>query len=317
MLPSKKSHHLIAILLTGLMLASSAPARKPDDKKARPHGTPILWQEPTDIASRNLYLGPGGDAMKPDLSRVTFIKEEKGGYSTKYRVQDGSGNEWVVKLGKEAQSDTTANRLLWAVGYATEVAYLVPKVTIEGKGRFANARFEARPKNIKRADIWEWDDNPFTGTKEFQGLKVMMLIINNWDIKDTNNKILVVRNQETGNTELRYIISDLGGTLGKTGGVIGRSRNKPSDFVKAEFIEGIKHHFVEFNYNGKRRGLFQDITVEQAAWIGAWLARLSEEQIRDAFRAGNYPVEVVEIMARAFVGRVRELNNLAGQSPAR
>ena len=28
--------------------------------------------------------------MKPDLSRITFIEEEKGGYSKKYRIKDGS-----------------------------------------------------------------------------------------------------------------------------------------------------------------------------------------------------------------------------------
>jgi hypothetical protein len=232
-------------------------------------------------------------------------------------VLDGSDKEWVVKVGKEAQSDAVANCLLWAVGYETEISYLVPRVTIEGKGTFENARFEARPKHIKRADIWKWDDNPFRGTKEFQGLKVMMLIINNWDIKDDNNKILVVHDKETGDREVRYIISDLGGSLGKTGGVISRSRNKPSDFAKEEFIEGVKNNIVDFKYSGKRRELFRDITVEQALWIGGWLSRLSEQQIRDAFRAGNYPVEAVEILARAFIRRIQELNALAGRRPSR
>ena len=46
--------------------------------------------------------------MKPDLSSVTLIREEKGGYSTKYRVRDGSGREWVAKVGKEAQPETVA-----------------------------------------------------------------------------------------------------------------------------------------------------------------------------------------------------------------
>ena len=85
--------------------------------------------------------------MRPDLRRITFIKEEKGGYSKKYRVRDGSGREWVAKIGKEAQSETSAVRLLWGLGYLTEVNYLVPRVTIPGKGTFTNVRFEARPEN--------------------------------------------------------------------------------------------------------------------------------------------------------------------------
>ncbi|MGH9903093.1 MAG: hypothetical protein ACRD68_14900, partial [Pyrinomonadaceae bacterium] len=85
---------------------------KKKEKKPTPTGARVLWREPTDIASRDLFLGPGGAAMKPDLRRVTFIKEEKGGFSTKYRVRDASGREWVAKIGREAQSETAAVRLV-------------------------------------------------------------------------------------------------------------------------------------------------------------------------------------------------------------
>jgi len=54
--------------------------KKKPKPKAVPVGTPVLWREPTDIASRDLYLGPGGEAMKPDLSQVTFISNETRGY---------------------------------------------------------------------------------------------------------------------------------------------------------------------------------------------------------------------------------------------
>ncbi|HEX8185139.1 MAG TPA: hypothetical protein VF747_10320 [Blastocatellia bacterium] len=285
-----------------LSISSVAVAGKKENKTGR--GTPVLWREPVDIQSRNLYWGPGGEAKRPDLRRITFIKEEKGGYSTKYRVRDGSGREWVAKVSKEAQSETAATRLLWAVGYQTEITYLVPHVFIPTKGEFTNVRFEARPANIKRLDEWEWDDNPFVGTREFQGLKVMMVLLNNWDIKDSNNKVLAAGN------ELRYIISDLGATFGKTGSFITRSRNKPEDFVEAEFIDELKGHYVDFHYSGKRKDVFRDITVSQARWIGRWLSRLSDQQIRDAFRAANYGPEDVRLLADGVRGRITELITL-------
>src|SRR5436305_973663 len=80
-------------------------------QKPIPKGTPVLWRAPEDIASLDLYLGPGGDAMKPSLRRVKFIKEEKGGYSKKFRIRDAAGRVWVAKVGKEAQSETAAVRL--------------------------------------------------------------------------------------------------------------------------------------------------------------------------------------------------------------
>lgn len=289
---------------------SSKDKDKDKKKKSPPTGTPVLWREPVDIQTRNLLLGAGGEAMKPNLSKVTFVEERTGGTSTKYLVQDASGNKWVAKLGKESQSDTSANRLLWAVGYETEIAYLIPRLTIEGKGSFENVRLEARPKSIDRIGDWKWENNPFTGKPEFQGLKVMMVLISNWDIKDSNNEILATRNA-SGQNELRYIISDLGGSFGKTGGFFARTRNKVSDFVKAPFIEDVKGNLINFNYGGKNQKLFTNISVEDAKWIGRYLARLSNEQIKDAFRAANYSSQDVDAYSSALRQRIDALNNVS------
>ena len=277
------------------------------DKKKTFTGTPVMWVEPADIATRDLYLGPGGEAMKPDLNNITFIRDQTEGYSTKYRVKDGQGRTWVAKIGKEAQSDTAANRLLWAIGYHTEVAYLVPSATIPGKGTLSNVRFEARPDEIERTGDWSWDDNPFKNSPEFHGLKVMMVFINNWDIKDANNEILYVRDGQTGKEELRYIISDLGGSLGKTGSFVSRSRNKPEDYVKSEFIQGVDNGVVKFKFGGKRGDLFKGITVEQARWVGELLSRLSDQQIMDAFRAANYTPEEIQAYTTAVKARISAL----------
>ncbi|MGI8732751.1 MAG: hypothetical protein ACR2LM_05555 [Pyrinomonadaceae bacterium] len=226
-------------------------------------------------------------------------------------MKDAAGNEWVAKIGKEAQPDTAVNRLLWAVGYETEIAHLVPTLTIEGKGTFENVRLEARPKDVDRGAEWKWSENPFVNTPQFNGLKVMMLLVNNWDIKDSNNVILAARNDGTGANELRYIISDLGGSLGKTGGFFSRSRNKPNDFVKADFIESVKGNVIDFNYGGKSKTLFANITVDDAKWIGRLLASLSDEQISDAFRAANYKPEEVESLTRALKQRIDALNDVS------
>jgi hypothetical protein len=222
---------------------------------------------------------------------------------------------WVAKLSKEAQSETAATRIVWAVGYNSEICYLAPQVTIEGKGSFENVKFEARPENVERLEIWSWDKNPFAGTKEFQGLKVLMVLLENWDIKDDNNKILLVRNEQ-GKNELRYIISDLGATLGKTGGFISRSRNEPADFAKAKFVNSVKGNTVDFRYSGKRGDLFDDITVEQARWIGGLLAKLSDQQISEAFRAANYTPEEIQMLTQALKNRIAELAAL-GAAEAR
>jgi hypothetical protein len=303
------------VLLLLLMLALPLSAQAQDDKakkeKKIPAGTPVFWTQPTNVSSLNLLFGAGGEAMKPDISKLTFIEQKTGGYSTKYRVRDAKGNEWIAKIGKEAQPDTAANRLLWALGYPTEIAYLVPKAKIEGKGEFENVRFEARPKDVDRVGNWMWESNPFQNTPEFRGLKIMMVMINNWDMKDDNNEILAVRNPTTGETELRYIISDLGGSFGKTGGFFSRSRNEPKDYVKADFIKAVNGDVIDFNYGGKNQKLFEGITVADARWLSDRFKGLSDEQIKDAFRSANYTPEEVDTLTAALKSRIAQLANPA------
>ena len=207
MFRTKSEYRSISLLLLMLVLTFSAPAQDKDkkhkDDKKPLTGTAVMWKDPIDLESRNLILGAGGEEMKPDISRVTFIEQKSGGYSTKYRVRDAKGNEWVAKIGKEAQPDTAANRLLWALGYETEIAYLIPHLKIEGKGEYDNVRLEARPADVKRAGNWLWENNPFMDKPEFRGLKILMVMINNWDMKDDNNEILAERGNTTGEGELR------------------------------------------------------------------------------------------------------------------
>lgn len=311
------SRALRATVALVLLLSLSSPVvfaqKKDKKKKSAPRGTPVLWRDPGNVSSRNLFLGPGGAAMQPDLRRVTFVKEEKGGYSTKYRIKDARGRTWIAKVGNEAQSETAAVRLVWAAGYMTEVNYLVPRMTIPGKGTFTNVRLEARPENVERLDEWKWNENPFKGTKQLQGLIIMMAMLNNWDLKDSNNQILYVPRGSRG--ELHYIISDLGATFGKTGSLpviwrFTRSRNNPEDYAESDFIEEVKNERVFFKYGGKNQKLFDDINVEEARWLGQLLSRLSDKQINDAFRAANYTPAERAMMTRAVRWRIDSLKNI-------
>ena len=320
-----------------ILFSLSSPASATQDKKEKkptPKGNPVLWRAPDDIAARDLFLGPGGKGMRPDLRRVTFLKEETGGFSKKYRVRDGAGREWVAKLGKEAQAETAAVRLVWAVGYMTEINYLAPCVAIEGApdpgkdfercqgGGFTNVRFEARPENVKRLDEWKWSENPFVNTKELKGLVVMMSLLNNWDIKDTNNKVLHVRGGTRGRDELHYIVSDLGATFGRVKldvpGLwrIRRNRNDPEDYAKDAFLEDVKGGQVYLFYKGKRQDLFDDIRVGEARWIAGLLSKLSERQIQDAFRAANYTPGEVRLLTAAVRERIDELMSIPGRAAA-
>lgn len=294
----------VKCLLLLLICVAAAAAQK--------NGEAVMWER-VPVAERDLYDGPGGDEMRPDLSRIQFIKEEKSGFNKKYRIKDGSGRTWVAKLGREARPETAAVRLLWALGYKTEINYLVPTITIPGKGTFRNVRLEARPDDVERAEEWKWKSNPFVGTKELQGLKMMMVFMTNWDVLDLQNKVLEV------DGERQYIVSDLGATFGKLGNNnlpiiyrLGRKTGSPKHYARTKFIREVENGEVKLSYKGKNRGLFKGFTVADARWLAGLLGRLSDRQIGDAFRAANYSAAEVATYTRAVRGKIAELQNAAG-----
>jgi hypothetical protein len=302
---------LIAVFITAVFLLSVNIAAQ--NKKKVDTGIPVLW-ESKSISQQDLYLGPGGSEMQPDLSQVTFLKQETGGYSTKYRIKDGSGKIWVAKIGLEAQTETAAVRLISAIGYVSEINYLVPKLTIPGKGTFNNVRLEARPDNLDRGKDWKWGKTPFERTKQMQGLKLMMAFINNWDMKSANNVII-----KDGNAR-KYVISDLGVSFGKTGSNslplfwrIGRSRNNPRDYARAKFVSSVKRGKVNVVYNGKNRSRMRNFTVADARWLADLLKQLSDAQINDAFRAANYSQTDLDLLSATVKKRIAELDNAGNQ----
>jgi hypothetical protein len=224
---------------------------------------------------------------------------------------------WVAKIADESQPEVAANRLLYGLGYVTEIDYLVPRLTIPGKKTYTNVRLEARPTSIKREGNWKWYENPFVESDEFYGLRIMMAMINNWDLKDTNNVILRTAGED------RYAVSDLGASFGKLAisskfilNRIGRNVGQPADFRNSAFIDGVRDGQIDFAYKGKGVGLMEGITPRHAGWLAKLLRRLSDRQIRDAFRAANYSRADVNVLTSAFKNRIRELERVSSSSVA-
>ena len=86
-----------AVLPIAASPAASAPEGRPAERVAE------LWQEPPDVASRDLVYGPGGRALapRPDVAYRVVGLDTKG-HSESYDVVDPAGRTWDVKIGDEA-----------------------------------------------------------------------------------------------------------------------------------------------------------------------------------------------------------------------
>ncbi|MEW6734747.1 MAG: hypothetical protein AB1489_25705 [Acidobacteriota bacterium] len=336
---------LRSLLILAIMMALVVPSYTLAGKTAKAKRLPaipadkaIIWQPPADISTLDLYYGEGGKEHEPK-GKMKFIKEDRTGSQTKFIVQDQEGVRWKIKVGPEAQSETVATRLLWAVGYFTDLTYYKPQVQIEGmakyqrrrpmpggaviRGALQKARLERLVSDEDKVGEWSWFENPFLNTREFNGLKVMMALINNWDLKELNNKIYY-----DDKTDLyHYLVSDLGASFGRTGGKYTRSKNNLKHYVEAPFIKKVAAYDVDFVLNSRPPFLFwikrsywrertrmskivKDIPRDDAHWIGQLLAQLSDEQLQDAFRAAGYQPQEVNMFANALRARINALAQL-------
>ena len=340
---------LTIILIAGMSSPAYGKTDKAKQKEQVPAGTPIAWNDPGKIESRDLRFGPGSAELAP-VAPYTFVEEITTGVSPKFKVKDARGVSWSVKLGEESQAETVATRLVWAMGYYADEAYYFDRVTITDLPKLSRgqnfvegsavrgARFEPKRKDVKRGETWDWLENPFVGQREFNGLKVMMVLLANYDTRLDNNQIYRAQNPATGQWEARYVVSDIGATFGHVGGLGGkRAKNSLEDFRTAKFIESVGNGMVNFDYNTKPKGAggffasvfkggyakrqankekaMRSIPVDDARWMGLMLSRLSDEQLRDAFRAANYDNATMEGFVTALRGRINQLAQLPATAP--
>ena len=315
-------------------------------RAAEPVGEPVrvLWQNPSDLEKRDLLYGPGGKKDQPSPGPYEFLKEDLNGTNPKFTVRDSNGVKWKIKLGAEARPETVATRLVWAVGYSADEDYFLERAEIANVPRTGlhriknqissdstvrNARFEREEKGEKQNGDWSWKDRAFYGTRELNGLRVMMAVINNWDLKDGNNTVYEVQGPKDEPEQRLYVVSDLGASFGTTSLVNGheRSRGNLKMYEHSRFITHKTADSVNFATPGrptwlaifnakqyfmrvKLESIGRDIPRADAKWMGTLLGRLSPAQIRDAFRSAGYSRDEVERFARVMESRIAELNAL-------
>src|SRR5688572_3653610 len=164
------------ILIAGFSFPAQAQKSK---KSATPAGKPVAWRDPGNIAALNLHHGPGSEELAPKAP-FTFVSESKSGASPKFKVKDARGITWSAKLGPEAQAETVATRLVWAMGYFADEAYHFDSIEVQNLPRLArgkefqsgktvrDVRLAPNRANESRGEIWDWLDNPFVGQREFR-----------------------------------------------------------------------------------------------------------------------------------------------------
>lgn len=328
----KKLAYRVALTST-LGLTLCAAPKKPAVEAASIKPA-MLWHDPVDLSSRNLFYGPGGQAHQPH-GKFVFVKEDLDGTNPKFVVRDQDGVKWKVKLGNEARPETVASRMAWAVGYYANEDYFLRDLHVEGMpfrlhrgqnlvardGTMHNVRLKREDE--KKAGTWQWRNSPFTGSRELNGLRVLMALMNNWDLKDENNGVY------KDGKEYVYMVSDLGASFGSASRTWPKEKSKGdlNSYQRSKFFRKVSDDSVSFQTPGRSsliyvlnpkeyferirlEGIGRKIPREDARWMGHLLARLSPAQIRDAFRAAAYEPAEVDAFSAIVERRILALTDL-------
>jgi hypothetical protein len=107
-----------------------------------------------------------------------------------------------------------------------------------------------------------------------------------------------------------YLVADWGGTFGKTGGFMSHTKWDLADFSKQPFISGSKGNAISFHYSGKMNAL-HTVPRDHVQWFVGIISKLSDNQIRDAFRTAGATQAETEGFTAQIRKRINELQAAA------
>jgi hypothetical protein len=318
------------LLLIGTAIAAAdGPPRFYSDVPGVAEGQSVIWHDPGAVEQLDFRYGIGGADLAP-APPFSFIKEDTSGTTPKVQVKDAAGREWAIKFGHEAKPDTFATRLVWAVGYWTEPNYFLADGVISGvhhlgrasefvdeKGRFHDGRFQLRsddPKYLKNIN-WNWDRNPFVGTRQLDGLKIMMMLVSNWDDKDYRDAATRGANTAIYQQGNRYIffIDDWGASFGNWGKLLTRSKWNCRDYYDEshDFVKGLGLG-IEWGYTGQHSDLMKEgVRPGDVKWLVQYLGRITDDQIRTGLRASGASQEEAQNCLEGLRMRIGQLRTVA------
>ncbi len=293
-------------------------------------GQSVIWHDPGSVEQLDFRYGIGGAELEPKPP-FSFVKEDMSGSNPKISVRDANGRTWVIKFGAEASPDTFATRIVWAVGYWVEPNYFVMDGVISGvhhltrarrevdeQGHFHNGRFQlrsAKPEYLANIN-WNWDNNPFVGTKELNGLKIMMMLVSNWDDKDFRDAVSRGANTAIYRDGERYIyfIDDWGASMGRWGKILTRSKWNCTEYDRQskELIKGVENGAIDWGYAGQHTHLMTDgIRVSDVKWLMQYLGRVTDRQLYTGLISSGASEEDAGFCAEGLRTRIQELETVA------
>jgi hypothetical protein len=275
----------------------------------------VVWQDPAKLAAED---------TGPPAPPFHFVREEMGGTAPKIVVTDAKNVTWYVKFNFEVKPETLAAQIVRQAGYYAPVTYYVAEGKFENfpqqglkrsgtgvdpsSGRFQVARFSREMKLVKGAS-WNLDEPSLRHSKELSGLKLLIAITANWDIKPPNFAVV-----EAGGQQM-FAITDWGQTFGAPDMKSHWNCKQYSDSNKW-LTHGNEDGYLYLEYGGKQSNVVTNgIKIEHAKWLLGQLRGLNQSRVTDLLRKSGATDEETTCFAPAIMKRLNTLRAALSEPP--
>jgi hypothetical protein len=257
----------------------------------------------------------------PRLDTCWFVEEAPSGTTPKFDCLFENGTALKVKYGRgpEPHAEVAATRLLGALGYAADHVTFVPRLRCFGCPRYpfmamhlatplrllglgaptigedgftdfmwvsVERRFEAPSIETDTVEGWAWWELARWNAPgaELDAFKLLAVFLAHWDNKSSNQRLVCLDGHDPHCPHPVAMMQDLGATFGPTKVALARWRDLPIWADRRRCLVSMK----TLPHDG---ATFEDarISEEGRATLARQLSALSEDDIRDIFRAARFP----------------------------
>lgn len=186
------------------------------------------------------------------------------------------------------------------------------------------ANVQVREAGAQNLGSWEFGGLGHEHLRELRGVALLAAWLGWPDARFDNTRIKVVTTGAT--TELKHYFSDLGGGLGKGGGVFSWRSDQPNlfdwTFTQPARRQGNGQMTIPFrivNYRPiDRTPAFKEMTLDDARWMARMIGQFTEEQIVHGLVASGWDSAAVRLLTEKLLSRrdamIKDLE-LAGEIP--
>ncbi len=205
--------------------------------------------------------------------------------------------------GKNVPRRPERNANLYDTDFESRIDYLVMK----------EAEVNGREES---SSLGSWDFNALghDRLREVRALAVLCAWLDNWDVRWNNNRLNLVKDDD-GQRRLQHVVSDVGTAFGNSSGLIRMNHGKlllgpipdaPNLYAWSftrPLVRGQQsvpiHDFMPIT----RVEPFYELNIDDARWAARLIARLTEEQLKQALVGAGYDAATGRLLLEKLVSR--------------